>query len=152
MTKKFKGLKTVEQTITDFIKPLSKKQGNKLNAINLISKNWSNIIGDKYAKYCKIMSISSKDNDFKLSIISHNSSMTFFLRNNIDIIIDKIRCNHSINIKDISIINQPQDFSHDNDNKIIPSNIIDKVEAEISDICDEGLKDTLRKLGHKLLN
>ena len=151
MTRKFSGLKTVDQTITNLIKPLSKLQSKKLNSINLVARNWNDIIGSKYTNYCKLMSITSRSNQLKLTIISYNSAMTFFLRNNIDIIIDKIRQTLSIDISDISIINQPQDLISDNDNQLVNENIKRKVENNISDIHDQELKDSLRKLGHKLV-
>ncbi len=78
MTRKFSGLKTVDQTITNLIKPISKSQSKKLNAINLIARNWNDIIGTKYVNYCKLMSIASRSNQLKLTIISYNSAMTFF--------------------------------------------------------------------------
>ncbi|MDA9573407.1 DciA family protein [Rickettsiales bacterium] len=152
MTRKFSGLKTVDQTITNLIKPISKSQSKKLNAINLIARNWNDIIGTKYVNYCKLMSIASRSNQLKLTIISYNSAMTFFLRNNIDIIIEKIKQTLSIDIADISIINQPQDLVHDNDNNLISEDVKRKVEHNITNIDDPNLKDTLRKLGHKLIS
>jgi hypothetical protein len=152
MTRKFSGLKTVDQTITNLIKPISKSQSKKLNAINLIARNWNDIIGTKYVNYCKLMSIASRSNQLKLTIISYNSAMTFFLRNNIDIIIEKIKQTLSIDIADISIINQPQDLVHDNDNNLISEDVKRKVEHNITNIDDPNLRDTLRKLGHKLIS
>ena len=152
MTRKFSGLKTVDQTITNLIKPRSKSQSKKLNAINLIARNWNDIIGTKYVNYCKLMSIASRSNQLKLTIISYNSAMTFFLRNNIDIIIEKIKQTLSIDIADISIINQPQDLVHDNDNNLISEDVKRKVEHNITNIDDPNLRDTLRKLGHKLIS
>tara|TARA_Y100000389_G_scaffold175346_1_gene186034 strand:+ start:5654 stop:6112 length:459 start_codon:yes stop_codon:yes gene_type:complete len=152
MTRKFSGLKTVDQTITNLIKPISKSQSKKLNAINLIARNWNDIIGTKYVNYCKLMSIASRSNQLKLTIISYNSAMTFFLRNNIDIIIEKIKQTLSIDIADISIINQPQDLIHDNDNNLISEDVKRKVEHNITNIDDPNLRDTLRKLGHKLIS
>lgn len=152
MTRKFSGLKTVDQTITNLIKPISKSQSKKLNAINLIARNWNDIIGTKYVNYCKLMSIASRSNQLKLTIISYNSAMTFFLRNNIDIIIEKIKQTLSIDIADISIINQPQDLVHDNDDKLISEDVKRKVEHNITNIDDPNLRDTLRKLGHKLIS
>lgn len=152
MTRKFSGLKTVDQTITNLIKPISKSQSKKLNAINLIARNWNDIIGTKYVNYCKLMSIASRSNQLKLTIISYNSAMTFFLRNNIDIIIEKIKQTLSIDIADISIINQPQDLVHDDDNNLISEDVKRKVEHNITNIDDPNLRDTLRKLGHKLIS
>lgn len=152
MAAKFLGLRSVEDSISELLKPISKKDKTKYILINNITKNWENIIGQQYSQFCQPKSINfdkSQANIGKLTIVAYNNSIAFFLKNNSEIILERISSLYGHkSIRKIIIKQEPKRVEIDNEEifQNLPNDIENYVFDKIKDIENEELKQTLLKL------
>jgi hypothetical protein len=78
------GLQTIEEKMSHLLKPIFQGSKKEFILINNLVKNWSQIVGPKYAKFCapKMVSFEKNKSGAKLTISVFNSSVGFFLENN----------------------------------------------------------------------
>ena len=83
MSKNSYGLQSIDQKISHLLKPIFLGSKKEFIMINNLIKNWDEIIGKKYAKFCYAKSVSfSKDKSSeKLTITVYKPSVGFFLDN-----------------------------------------------------------------------
>ncbi|MCE2688071.1 MAG: DciA family protein [Rickettsiales bacterium] len=151
------GIVTIENAITSLLKPIFIGDKKKFIAINYLQKNWENIIGNNYYKFClpKIIKFDRLGNKATLTIIAYNSSIAFLIENNQNNIIEKIRTLSGLHsIDKIKILQQPANIN----SKIIRknnfyqksseeiTNIRNKIEDILNKIEDKEIKNTLEDL------
>lgn len=152
MKRKFSGLRTVEDSISMLLKPISKGNSQKYALINSLVKRWPDIVGPKYSKFCHPQSVQFdkyKQNGAKLTIIAYNSASGFFLKNSSEILIDRIESLYGHKaIKRIYIKQEPKQVTFDKE--IDQSKLTDQqqsyIKKTLSEVEDDELKKTLTKL------
>ncbi len=153
--KKYNGFLPLEMQISKITKPLSKNKQDHFATLHNIVKNWSDIVGKKYAIYCYPKKITA--NQFQKStlfICAHNSAAAFALDANKNYIIEKIACYFGYKIiNNIRITQELQEIKTQIKEEIIlkseDKEYINKITREIE---DEQLKNTLRELGKCIFN
>lgn len=82
----------------ELLKPILKNP--KCNFLYTVSSNLINIVGSKYADYCKIekATLSKEQNKANLYLITFNSATSFYINNNKEYIIEKINILFGYNI------------------------------------------------------
>ncbi len=145
------GLQTIDDKISQLLKPILQNNKKQFLVINNLTKNWSNIIGQKNATNCHLQSLhfDREGKNGKLTISAHNSAVAFFLQANSDRILERIATLYGFKGITKIIIKQEPKKSEDQPEKIIK---LDKKSAEILEekiakIEDKDLAETLRKLG-----
>ena len=151
------GIITIDNAITNLLKPIFVGDKKKFIAINNLQKNWDNIIGNNYYKFClpKIIKFNKFGNKATLTIIAYNSSIAFLIENNQNNIIEKIKTLSGLHsIDKIKIIQQPANIN----SRIIGknsfyqkspqeiNNIRNKIDNILSKIDDKEIKNTLEDL------
>ena len=84
--------RSIEENLNLVLQPLFSGSKKEFILINNLVKNWSQIIGKKYAKFCtpKMVSFSKDHKSAKLTIIAYNSAIAFFIENNCELILETI--------------------------------------------------------------
>jgi hypothetical protein len=150
------GLQPLEQKITSLLKPIFRGSKKEFVIINNLVKNWQDIVGTKYAKFChpKAINFNKAQKTAKLTIAAYNPSIGFFLDNNTEIILERISSLYGFkNISKIIIKQEPQSVNFDKVEEIIlpekEENFLTKTIAGIEDV---ELAKTLQKLGRAIFN
>jgi hypothetical protein len=76
--------------VDNLLKPLLK---DYFPTILILNRNWENIIGAKYHQYCKAHKVSFKKNEKSKGILyidAFNSVVSFYIKNNENILIEKM--------------------------------------------------------------
>ncbi len=124
--------------------------------INNFAKNWEEIIGKKYAKFCYPKSINfNKDKSgARLTIAVYNSAVGFFLENNSEIILERISSFYGFkSVSKIIIKQEPKNIDAERALDIkLPEMQENFLQEKISEIGDVELAETLRKLGREILS
>lgn len=158
MAAKFTGLRTVEDSISLLLKPISKNNKQNYILISNIAKNWEMIVGHEYSKFCHPKSITFDNyqkNEAKLTIIAYNNSIAFFLKNNSEIIIEKISSIYGHkSIRKIIIKQEPKKITieeRDDLKEEFSLETKDYIEDKIKNVEDLALKETLIKLAKTII-
>jgi hypothetical protein len=148
------GLQTIEEKMSHLLRPIFQGSKKEFILINNLVKNWSQIVGPKYAKFCapKIVNFEKNKSGAKLTISVFNSSVGFFLENNSDIIIERIATLYGFkSINKIIIKQEPRSVeSVLPDKKINDQNIEKKVNSTLQNIENKELEATLKKLAEDI--
>ena len=154
--RKFSGLQSIDDSVSKILKPIFNGNKKEFLVINNLARNWEKIIGKKYHKFCypKIVTFPKKNSKAKLTIAVFNPAIGFFLENNSEIILERIATFYGFkSIERIIIKQEPKDLELDEKEEIkLPKkkeNLLDKI---VSKIEDEGLAETLRRLGKEVMN
>ncbi len=84
-------LQSIDETIAKLLKPIFNGSKKEFVLMNNLIKNWEDIVGKKYAKFCSPKAVSfGKNQQSKLVIAAHNSAVGFFLQSNSDLILERI--------------------------------------------------------------
>ncbi len=156
MKNNFTGLKNIENVISNLLGPIASKNNKKYNIISNLVKNWPDIVGKKYCEFCQPNKISfTKDSgNIKLTISAFNSATGFFLKNNSEILIERIASFYGYKaIYKIHIKQEPKMIVN-NQSKIleISKNKQEFVNNVIQNIDDNELKNKLRNLASYVFN
>lgn len=154
MLKQIHGMQSLEQHLGNVLKPIFSGSKKEFILINNLVKNWPEIIGKKYEKFCYPKSVQiAKDKSVqsKLTIAVHNSAAGFFIENNQEIILEKIAALYGFKALGKIIVKQE------------PKKIVEKVETKLKEnqkkflsdrlgkISDLNLAESLRQLGEEIL-
>jgi hypothetical protein len=155
MLKKQFGLQSIDQKLSQFLKPLLTGSKKDFIIIGNMVKNWEEIIGKKYAKLCYPKAISfakDKQSQGKLTIAVYNSAVGFFLENNSEIIIERIAVFYGYKaIGKIIIKQEPKDININRTTEIkLPQAQENFLQEKINEVADQDLAETLRKLGREI--
>jgi hypothetical protein len=148
------GLQTIEEKMSHLLKPIFQGSKKEFILINNLVKNWAQIVGPKYAKFCapKMVNFEKNKTGAKLTISVFNSSVGFFLENNSDIIIERIATLYGFkSINRIIIKQEPKNIEIEPlDKKIIDKNIEKMVDSTLENIENKELEATLKKLAEDI--
>ncbi len=140
--------------MSHLLRPIFQGSKKEFILINNLVKNWSQIVGPKYAKFCapKIVNFEKNKSGAKLTISVFNSSVGFFLENNSDIIIERIATLYGFkSINKIIIKQEPRSIeSVLPDKKINDQTIEKKVNETLKNIENKELEATLKKLAEDI--
>jgi hypothetical protein len=155
MSKKFYGAQSIEQKLSYLLKPIFQGSKKEFILINNLVKNWEEIVGKKYAKFCypKNIKFEKSDKSARLTIVAYNSAIGFFLENNSEIILERIAVSYGFkSISKIIIKQEPKNIKsfQNKEFKLLQSQE-EFVEKNISKVTDKDLAQTLQKLGREIL-
>jgi len=134
------------------------KNYNYNPALLILNKNWSNILGEKYYKYCKPKKVFFKKNQKNNGILYlevYNPVLSMYIDSNKKFILDKINMLFGYKaIGDIKIKQVPKIIEEYCKKKV--AKVIDKKEEEellgkVNQSMDERLREELEELGRGLL-
>jgi hypothetical protein len=155
MARIFFGFQSIDQKVTNLLRPIFFGNKKEFITLNNLVKNWTDIIGKKYAKFCYPKAVSFtkyKNAERKLTIAVYNPAAGFFLKNNSEIIIEKIAAFYGFKIiSDIIIRQEPKIINTDFDKEIrLTKEKEEFLAAKILQITDHDLAQTLQKLGREI--
>lgn len=161
MSKKTKrtnfGLQDFEKNLNNVLKPIFSGSKQEFVMINNLVKNWEDVIGKKYAKFCypKSVVIAKKKNaKSKLTIGVFNPGVGFFLEQNSEVILERIASYYGFkSIEKIIIKQEPQEIEiiKKADDITLNTKKQQIVDDKIKDIADKELAQTLARLGKMVL-
>ena len=154
MSKNSYGLQSIDQKISHLLKPIFLGSKKEFIMINNLIKNWDEIIGKKYAKFCYAKSVSfSKDKSSgKLTIAVYNPAVGFFLDNSSELIIERIASFYGYkSITKIIICQEPKSLENNDSSTVrLTENQENFLQDKINEIDDKNLAETLQKLGREI--
>lgn len=147
------GLQNIEQKLTNLLQPIFHGSKKEFILINNLVKNWEEIVGQKYGKFCYPKTVSfGKEKNAKLTIAVHNSATGFFLENNSELIIERIASFYGFkSIAKIIIKQEPKDIGAKRAEIILPKNQEDFLQEKIYNIEDKNLALALQTLGREIM-
>lgn len=149
------GMQSLDQKITNLLKPIFAGSKKEFILINNLVKNWPEIIGKKYAKFCypKSIHFDKSHKQAKLTIGVYNPSVGFYLESSSDFLIEKIATTYGYKAITKIIIKQEPKLVDSNKTKDITLNKTqqEQLNKSLSDVKDEGLANILEKLGKDIL-
>lgn len=146
-------MKDINYLVRDIVKPITK---NYSPVLLILTRNWKNIIGEKYADFCEVEKISfqkNKKNDGTIYIKAFNNVISFYIENNKEFILEKINAifGYSL-ISKIFIKQTPKIIKQYQQNTKKISDNDKQFLIEITKNLEENeLKESLNKLGKIIL-
>lgn len=147
------GLQPLDKNLDSVLKPIFDGSKKEFALVNNLAKNWKDIIGPKYAKFCYPKSVTfakKKGSKSKLTIGVYNPSVGFFLDQNSEIILERIASYYGFkSIEKIIIKQEPQNLEVkiNFDEIKIPKKRQEFLEDVLKNIEDKELAKTLERLG-----
>ena len=85
-------MKKLEHSLNFLLKNKIHHHKQEFFIIHQLSKNWQQIVGKEYQKYCqpKSINLNVEKQEIKLTIVAYNSAMAFFLEHNTSLILERI--------------------------------------------------------------
>lgn len=83
-------MKDINYLVRNIVKPITK---NYSPVLLILTRNWENIIGEKYVDFCEVEKVSfqkNKKNDGTIYIKTFNNVISFYIENNKEFILEKI--------------------------------------------------------------
>jgi len=149
------GLQTIDNKISSLLKPILNNSKKEYILINNLVKNWSQIVGEKSAKFCmpKIVNHDKKTSGLKLTIAVFNPSTGFFLEQNSEIIIERIAMLYGFKaVNKIIIKQEPKEINFADNAKILSPEINKKIDNILDCIANKDLSATLKNLATEIFN
>lgn len=150
------GMQSIDQKIGHLLKPIFAGSKKEFILINNLVKNWPEIIGKKYAKFCypKSIHFDKSQKTAKLTIGVYNSAVGFYLESSSDYLIEKIAKTYGYKAITKIIIKQEPKMVDNNSHKEIK---LDKTQQKqldntLKQVEDENLVTILEKLGKDILS
>ena len=153
--KKTYGLQSIDQKITDLLKPIFQGSKKEFILINNLVKNWSDLIGKKYAPFCypKAVNFDKNSKNAKLTIAVHNSAVGMFLESNSEIILEKIASFYGFkSISKIIIKQEPKEIIINPEEIRLPKEQESFLQSKLEQIEDKELAKTLQMLGRQIIS
>jgi len=147
------GLQPLGKNLDSVLKPIFDGSKKEFALINNLAKNWKDIIGIKYVKFCYPKTVTfgkTKGSKSKLTIAVYNPSVGFFLEQNSEIILERIASFYGFkSIEKIIIKQDPQELETkiNADEIKIPKKRQAVLDDIIKNIEDKDLAKTLERLG-----
>jgi len=152
-TNKRYGLQTIDEKVSNLLSPIFNGSKKEFIIINNLVKNWAQIIGEKYAKFCspKMVNFDKKHQNIRLTIAVFNSATGFFIENNSEIIIERIATKYGFkSINKIIIKQEPKEIDLDLSSKKLPKELNYKIDKKLENIENKELSATLKKLAEEI--
>lgn len=148
------GFKSVDETMSHLLKPLFNHDKKKFIIINNLVKNWTQIVGKKFDKYCfpKAVIFEKNSKSIKLTIAVYNSAVGFFLENNSELIIERIASLYGFkSVSKIIIKQEPKQIKIKDNSEIKLSEYKENIIKKFTDnFDDKDLKAVIEKLGKEV--
>lgn len=154
------GFQLLEQKIGRLLKPLianSKFSKKEILIINNLVKNWEKIVGEKYStiSYPKIVNLSKKNGQIgetKLTIAVFNSAAAFALKNNAELILERIAMLYGYKVINKIIIKQePKDIDYTEKSVILSHDQEEELQKKFQNIENQELATVLKKIDVEFL-
>lgn len=156
MSKPSYGLQPLDQKISQLLKPIFSGNKKEFVIISNLIKNWEDIIGKKYTKFCypKSVNFNKDKSGAKLTIGVYNASVGFFLENSSEFLIEKIATLYGHKtISKIIIKQEPRDINDEVKEKIIlPEAQQKKLTNSLKNIENQDLSFILEELGKEIFS
>lgn len=156
MSRHYYGPQSIDQKLSNLLKPLFSGAKKEFIIINNLVKNWPEIIGKKYANSCypKSINFDKSQKSAKLTIAVHNSSVGFYLENSSEFLLEKIATLYGYKaISRIIIKQEPKQVESNIKKEInLSKEQQEKLNSKIDNIHNSDLADILRALGSDILN
>lgn len=152
-TNKRYGLQTIDEKVSNLLSPIFNSSKKEFIIINNLVKNWPQIVGEKYAKFCspKMVSFDKKNHNIKLTIAVFNSATGFFIENNSEIIIERIATKYGFkSVKKIIIKQEPKEINLNLSSKKLSQELSNKIDKKLENIENKELSATLKKLAEEI--
>ncbi|MFM7557772.1 MAG: DciA family protein [Alphaproteobacteria bacterium] len=153
-TRKFYGMQTIDEKLNHLLKPIFQGSKKEFILINNLVKNWHDIIGAKYAKFCepKLVNINHKNHEAKLTIAVFNPAIGFYIEQNQALIIERIARLYGFKAVSKIIIKQEPKLleSQKPEKKISDPALQEKITNTISSIENPELKTVLDQLANDI--
>lgn len=149
------GMQSIDKNLDRILRPIFQGSKKEFILINNLSKNWQDIIGIKYKKFCypKSVTFNKKTSNFKLTIAVFNPSIGFFIEQNSEIILDRISSFYGFkSIEKIIIKQEPKnikDLQHLEIN--LPQEKENFLQKNLENIKNQDLAETLKILGKMIM-
>lgn len=153
MSKNRSGMQSLDQRISQLLQPIFSGNKKEFIIISNLIKNWEEVIGKKYAKFCYPKSINfAKDKSgAKLTIAVYNSSVGFFLENNSEFLIEKIAGLYGYKaVSRIIIKQEPKEVESAKAEIKLPAEQQRKLDNALKDVVDPELAAALDSLGKEI--
>ncbi|MBL6664921.1 MAG: DUF721 domain-containing protein [Rickettsiales bacterium] len=147
------GLQPLEKNLDNVLKPIFDGSRKEFALVNNLSKNWEDVIGKKYSKFCYPKSVTfpkKKHAKPKLTIGVYNPSVGFFLEQNTEIILERIASFYGFrSIERIIIKQEPKELEVrvDIDQITIPKKKQEFLDNTLKGVEDKELAKILERLG-----
>ncbi|OFW80727.1 MAG: hypothetical protein A2887_05910 [Alphaproteobacteria bacterium RIFCSPLOWO2_01_FULL_40_26] len=144
--------KSVEENISYLLKPLFSGNKKEFIIIGNLIKNWEEIVGKKYAKFCHPEKTNFNKNEKTLTIAVHNAATGFFLKNNSEILLERIATFYGFKaISKIIIKQEPKNIETTNPlESKLDENKEKFLHEKTAAISDQNLAESLNKLGREI--
>ncbi len=152
--RQFFGMQSIDQRLSHLLKPIFDGSKKEFLLINNLVKNWQDVVGKKYVKFCypKSVRLEKTGSGSVLTIAAHNSAIGFFLENSNEIILERIATIFGFKaINRIVIKQEPKDVSFGPTEIKLLSHEEEFIQQKISLIENQELAQTLKNLGREIL-
>ena len=146
-------MKDINYLVRDIVKPITK---NYSPVLLILTRNWENIIGEKYADFCEVEKVSfqkNKKNDGTIYIKAFNNVISFYIENNKEFILEKINAIFGYSLISKIFIKQTPKIikQYQQNTKKISDNDKQFLISITQNLEENELKDSLNKLGEMIL-
>lgn len=155
----YNGFKKLEDNIGQIIKPISRKKKDNFFIVNNLAKNWQNIVGEQYSKFCKPQKVNfNHDKKAILTISASNSAVAFALESKSQDIIEKIaiyfgyKLVSSIKITQTLREAEKSTTNSTKDLKILSNEDENLILQLTQEVKDKNLQEILQKLGKSIFS
>lgn len=146
-------MKDINYLVRNIVKPITK---NYSPVLLILTRNWENIIGEKYADFCEVEKVSfqkNKKNDGTICIKAFNNIISFYIENNKEFILEKINAIFGYSLISKIFIKQTPKIvkQYQQNTKKISDNDKQFLADITQNLKESELKESLNKLGEMIL-
>lgn len=146
-------MKDINYLVRNIVKPITK---NYSPVLLILTRNWENIIGEKYAEFCEVEKVSfqkNKKNDGIIYIKAFNNVISFYIENNKEFILEKINAIFGYSLISKIVIKQTPKIvkQYQQNTKKISDNDKQFLTEITQNLEESDLKESLNKLGEMIL-
>lgn len=148
------GVNSLESSLNMVLKPIFSSSKKEFVIVNNLIKNWPEIIGKKYAKFChpQIVSFNKDHKSAKLTVVAFNSAISFFIENNSELILERIASLYGFKtINKIIVKQQPKNIKITDDSIKLKDSDEQNILNKIQKISDQNLAQTIANLGRDII-
>ena len=149
------GINSLENSLNAILKPIFSSTKKEFVIINNLIKNWPEIIGKKYSKFCypQLVNFNKDHKSAKLTIVAYNSAISFFIENNSELILERIASLYGFKtINKITVKQQPKNIKINQDFIKLSSSDEQIIQNKIQKITDQSLAQTIADLGRDIIH
>lgn len=149
------GTNSLENSLNAILKPIFSSTKKEFVIINNLIKNWPEIIGKKYSKFChpQLVNFNKDHKSAKLTVVAYNSAISFFIENNSELILERIASLYGFKtINKITVKQQPKNIKINQDFIKLSASDEQIIQNKIQKIADQSLAQTIADLGRDIIH